>query len=276
MYDISKVKDIEIRPITKEETLYIVLRNHYSKIMPKLTKHFLGGFINGELVAAITLGWGVRPVHTIRILFPSLDTKDYYEIGKMCLIEELPKNSESIFLSKVIQYTKEKLPHIKVIFTWADGILGKPGYVYQAANFLYGGYIMTDLYLGSDGEKIHPRTSQRLSRTDDTKYGRRPTVDFMEKNNWTHWKGKQFRYILFTCDKRERKKLLRESPFEWSINYPKDVDLIWQYLDFDTRKWITTTDILPYNKDSGLQFNRTAIENLRIVKTMERAKKFFW
>ena len=33
---------------------------------------------------------------------------------------------------------------LKYLFTWADGLVGKAGYVYQAFNFLYGGYIWTD------------------------------------------------------------------------------------------------------------------------------------
>ena len=65
----------------------------------------------------------------------------------MCMLEELPKNSESVILSKMFKWVKENRPDIKLIYTWADGILGKPGYVYQATNFLYGGFITTDLYL---------------------------------------------------------------------------------------------------------------------------------
>ena len=33
--------------------------------------------------------------------------------------------------------------------------VGKPGFVYQAANFLYGGFIWTQIYINNKGEKIH-------------------------------------------------------------------------------------------------------------------------
>ena len=36
---------------------------------------------------------------------------------------------------------------IKVLFTWADGMLGKCGYVYQASNFMYVGKSESDIYL---------------------------------------------------------------------------------------------------------------------------------
>lgn len=184
---------------------------------------FLGGFdSNDDLVAVITLGWGVRPLHTIRKLFPSLESKDYLEIGKMCLDDKMPRNSESQFLSKCFKYIKKEKPEVKLIFTWADGMLGKPGYVYQASNFLYGGFIWTDSYFTNEGEKVHPRTI--VSKT-----GKRPSWNFIKENGWMHFRGKQFRYIYFLCDKKEKKRLLEESEFDWGItNMPKEKDLEWK------------------------------------------------
>ena len=167
MFNISEIKEMEVKEISELEALELIFENHYSKIMPRLSKHFLGGYVNDELVAVMTLGWGVQPLNTIKNLFPSLGTGDYYEIGKMCLLEEMPKNSESIFISKVLNFVKNNYKHIKLIFTWADGILGKPGYVYQASNFLYGGYISTDLYISENGEKVHPRTAQGIMNDRD-------------------------------------------------------------------------------------------------------------
>ena len=79
-------------------TLFVQER-HYSPVMPRLTKHWLGTYVDDKLVGVLTLGWGTRPKHTIQKLFPELDTKDYYEIGKMCMDESMPRNSESQMLS---------------------------------------------------------------------------------------------------------------------------------------------------------------------------------
>jgi hypothetical protein len=211
-----------VREITKEESVQLIHKFHYSKVLPRLNKVFLGGFTEeDELVATITLGWGVRPVHTIKKLFPSLDSKDYYEIGKMCLDDKMPRNSESQFLSKCSKYVKANYPQIKIIFTWADGMLGKAGYVYQASNYLYGGFIWTDTYFTSEGEKVHPRMTGKI--------GGRPNKEFMEEHNWKHYRGKQFRYIYFLCDKKEKKRLLAESSFKWQINNaPKETELEWK------------------------------------------------
>ena len=133
--------NFEIKEISRYHSTELIQTYHYSKVMPRLTKHFLGCFLEDELVGVLTLGWGTQPKATIAKLFDGLDTKDYYEIGKMCMKPEMPKNSESQMLSGVINWMKEHCPEKKFLYTWADGIMGKPGYVYQAANFLYGGFI---------------------------------------------------------------------------------------------------------------------------------------
>ena len=135
-----------LKPLNKYTAAEFVASRHYSAVMPKLTKHYLGCFIQDELIGVITFGWGTRPKHTIQKLFPQLDTKDYFEIGKMCMDDKMPKNSESQLLSLSIKWLKENTK-IKYLYTWADGLVGKPGYVYQSANFLYGGFSITDTYV---------------------------------------------------------------------------------------------------------------------------------
>ena len=137
----------EIREIPKYDAVEFVRLHHYSPVMPSLTKHWLGGFLDEELKAVMTLGWGTQPKATINKMFTGLGTKDYYEIGKMCMLDEMPRNSESQMLSGVVNWMKKYCPEKKFLYTWADGIMGKPGYVYQAANILYGGYIWTQIYI---------------------------------------------------------------------------------------------------------------------------------
>ena len=144
---------MRLSPTNKNRLVDLISELHYSPIMPRLTKHYLGCYVDDKLVGGLTFGWGTRPKHTIQKMFPELDTQDYFEIGKMALVEEMPRNSESQMLKLAIQWLRENTD-IKYLFTWADGIVGKPGYVYQAANFLYGGYNLTDTYVTADGEKF--------------------------------------------------------------------------------------------------------------------------
>jgi hypothetical protein len=108
-------------------------------------------------------------------------------------------------------------PSVKLLFSWADGMRGKPGFVYQADNWLYGGYIVSEFYRDATGEVVHPRLL--ISR-----FGHRDRA-FANELGLVKYRGPQFRYIRFLCGHRERKRLLRESPFQWNLPYPKAKDL---------------------------------------------------
>ena len=257
--------NFKINEISRSLATDFVQSLHYSKIMPKLTKHFLGCYMENELVGVLTLGWGTQPKATIAKLFEGLDTKDYYEIGKMCMKEEMPKNSESQMISAVVKWMKENCPEKKFLYTWADGIMGKPGYVYQAANFLYGGFIWTSIYISEKGEKIHPRSSRRLcdenvqfklEREPDFFEGKKGeriywlTQDFLDHKGITKVYGKQFRYI-FPLNKKAR-KFLKKSNVEWNLNYPKGNDLIWNKSTKDGKKQL---EGMPYIDSDMTEYN---------------------
>mgnify|MGYP001454943861 CR=1 FL=1 len=69
---------------------------HYSAVMPRLTKHWLGTYINDKLVGVLTLGWGTNPMGTIQKMFPDLTTADYYDDET----KELVANREKLIINK--------------------------------------------------------------------------------------------------------------------------------------------------------------------------------
>lgn len=234
----------------------MIQKYHYSNTLPKINKHFVGFFLNKELVGVVTLGWGTRPKHTIQRIFPSLDTKDYLEIGRMCMTEEMPRNSESQMISQLIKWMKSNLPEIKVLFTWADGMLGKCGYVYQASNFIYAGYSGGEMYM-KDGIKIHVRQMKSFlvpKGVNDSRITVRPTLAQMIEFNIQHFKGKQYRYLYFLCNKKSKKKLIKECLIDISLPNPKDDDLSWT-VKTKEGKWIESSKP-PYTTDT--ETNRNA------------------
>ena len=245
----------EVKEISKEEALEMVREYHYSNTLPKLNKHFIGFYLEGKLTGVVTLGWGTRPLHTIQKLFPSLTAEDYYEIGRMCMTEDMPKNSKTQMLSQLVKWMKKNMPEIKVLFTWADGMLGKVGYVYQAANFVYAGYSETDIYM-KDGVKIHPRQMKSIfvqAGIEDSRLACmksiRPTKAQMAEFGFEHYKGNQYKYfMILSNDKHEKQKLTAEweeirdsiinnSKGKVSFERPKDSDLKWRKLNLEDGKW---------------------------------------
>lgn len=231
--------DFKIHGITRDESLSMIRAYHYSDTLPKINRHFLGCFLNEKMVGTLTLGLGTRPRHTIKCLFPSLDTDDYYEIGRMCMTDDMPRNSESQMLSATIKWIRTNEPGIKVLFTWADGIMGKPGYVYQASSFIYAGCIESEIYL-KDGTKLHVRGMKPLLVNDpknDPRKTVRPTLEQMRQFGIEHYKGMQYRYIRFTCGRHERKRLKKECLVNLGGSFPKESDLRWRKRDIESGKW---------------------------------------
>ena len=217
--------------IPKEQAVELIKECHYSKVMPRITKLCIGGFENNKLVAVCTLGYGVRPLHTLKKAFPNLEVKDYLELGKLCVSDEMPKNTESNFIARCIKILKKEYPELKLLFSWADAIIGKPGYVYQSSNFFYGGFIWTEMYLTSQGNRIHPRTLQGIStgNKEEGKKFKSRSFDVSTKMGLQKYFGLQFRYVYPLCDKKEWDKIREKSPFNWERkNYPKDNDCKWK------------------------------------------------
>lgn len=199
-------KDLMIMPIPNGIGKRFVARHHYAVICPPITKLTLGLFDKGELAGVALWGYGTRPRHTIKKLFPSLDVEDYLELNRLCVLDSMPRNTESLYLRMMADYIRGHHPAIKLLYSWADGLRGKPGYVYQASNWLYGGSIWSQFYVTEEGEVVHPRFLI-------TRYGTRKRAATLALGlKKVH--GYQFRYCMFLCSHGERKALLRESPFE--------------------------------------------------------------
>ena len=210
-----------LKQVDKITAAEFIAERHYSAVMPRLTKYFLGCFEDNELIGIITFGWGTRPKHTIQALFPELDTKDYYEIGKMCMDDKMPRNSESQMLSLSFRWLKENTD-IKALISYADPKEGHAGTIYQATNWLYQGNSIrpNDTYsfkLKPDDEWIHGRTLANTYRTNDIE-------KLKKKIGHTFWyrvEPLKHRYVYLLKNKRKLMKHLKH-PIK---PYPKASDV---------------------------------------------------
>lgn len=222
---------INIEHVDKNLAVEYIRKYHYSKIMPRLTKHYLGIIINDSICGIITLGWGTQPLKTIRKIFykHELLTKDYFEIGKMCFDPKYnnDKNFGSQAIKAIINWMKYNTDCL-FLYTLADGIMGKCGYVYQASNFKYLGKFETCVYLdNTTGEKIHPRSSKQLL-IENAEFENKDklywlTYEFLEHKNLSKIFGYMFRYIYAL--NKDAYRILNEYPEYGDVSNPKDSDL---------------------------------------------------
>lgn len=258
----------EVGLIPLQDAKALCRRWHYSDVFPPHCMVPLGFYDTQGLAGVAIWGWGTRPRHTIQRLFPSLDTKDYWELNRMCCRDELPRNTESQLLAGCERWFRHNQREKVLLFTWADGIRGKPGYVYQGANWLYGGYIQTGIFLTDTFEPVHPRLL-------NTRFGSQGKA-IWTKLKLTRVRGRQFRYCRFLCSHRRRKDLLRESSVHWTYHYPKHGDLVWQ---IDAGEGSRETRNPPRVERSG-QFRQSAFNRPQSIvfspQTKRKGQKFLF
>jgi len=222
---------LTVQEIPREQAVGFIRCYHYSKIMPRLNKRYLGFYADNRLAGVVALGWGTQPLQSIRKMFPRhrLQSSDYLEIGKMCFLPEMNGNQSfgSRVLSQLVKWMKRNTDCL-FLYTLADGIMGKCGYVYQAGNFRYIGSFPTSVYrCTATGEKIHPRSARILLEEN-------AAFDGVERRFWlTHGyceykgiekiNGLMFRY-LYPLNK-QAEKILNSYPEYRGLPNPKDKNL---------------------------------------------------
>ncbi|HBG1231101.1 TPA: hypothetical protein KPG58_000981 [Clostridioides difficile] len=261
---------MRIEKIPKKAAINFIRTYHYSKVIPRLCRYFLGVYEEDILLGVIELGWGTQPLQTIRKIFPcnELFTENYLEIGKMCFLPEMNYNQYfgSRTLSLLIRWLRKNTGYL-FLYTLADGIEGKCGYVYQASNFYYCGYFKTSVYRDKEtGEKIHPRSARKLleenAHYDGVKKRYWLTHCFCEYKGIEKINGLMFRYIYPLT--KEADVILKYYKNYVRHSYPKDKNLLFERR-IDNRK---------YEKITQPKFNRNVdrYNSQDFNKYMERIK----
>jgi hypothetical protein len=191
-----------------------------------LTRHYLkrtgpSSFIFGlfrkegnELVGIAT--FGVPPNKNLCTGLCGPEFSGYVlEFNRLCLEDDLPKNSESFFASKCFNLL-EKQRGATILVSYADWEQGHIGYIYQALGWIYTGLIKKDI-LEIDGKEVHQRTvvCKRTGTTSVSqlkeKLGDRLTIK--------EAKGKH-RYVYFLGNRGMKKKFRKALRYQ-VLPYPK-------------------------------------------------------
>jgi hypothetical protein len=228
--DILKKMEYSMEQIDMKIAKLFVNKHHYAKNNPPINKIALGLFRNSELVGIATWGFGVRPRHTIEKWFKGLGTDEYLELNRLCVLDSEPRNTESYFLSLIYTWFKNNHKNIKVLISWADGLRGKAGYVYQGSSWNYIGKIKSEFYINKEMEVIHPRFLI-------TKYGSRG-IETINMLKLSKVRGYQF---FFYKPLVKLKKFASHTVFP-ILPYPKEKDIQFWINSYQPNEW----------KESGL------------------------
>lgn len=135
----------------------IVKKYHYSKKVVPNSKLHLGIFKleTNKLVGCLQYGPPMNPKSTPNSILEGSSSFDMFELNRMVLDDEQPRNSESQAISLCNKWLRQNMPEIKYLLSFSDGKEGNVGYIYQATNWIYLGYRVSDSFYLLDDVYYH-------------------------------------------------------------------------------------------------------------------------
>lgn len=141
-----------VRMIDAKSARTIVKKYHYSGKVVSNSKLHLGVFTTeNELVGCLQYGPCMNGVKTA-VKFS--DKLPMMELNRMVMADSEPRNSESMALSLCNKWLKENT-NLQYILSFSDGKENNCGYIYQANNWKYLGYILSNSFYDLDGDIRH-------------------------------------------------------------------------------------------------------------------------
>ena len=143
-----------VKPIDAKNARDIVKKYHYSGKVVSNSKIHLGVFNDEKLVGCLQYGPPMNGKKTSDKILPDVEMM---ELNRMVMMDTEPRNSESKAISLCNKWIKNNT-NIKYLLSFSDGKQGNVGYIYQATNWMYIGYLVSNSFYELDGEIMHSVT----------------------------------------------------------------------------------------------------------------------
>ena len=134
---------------------------HYSGVGFKKAKINQGIYRKSDNKLVGVLQWGISAQEAIRLdryVKDPITKNEYLELNRFCMADSEGKNAESQAISLGVKWIKQNRPDIKLLVSYAGRKEGNYGYIYQATNWEYLGYFISNGFWLLDGEEKHQIT----------------------------------------------------------------------------------------------------------------------
>lgn len=188
---------------------------HYSHVGFKKAKLNLGIFRKSDNLLVGVLQWGCSFQNGVRLdryVKEPIKKEEYLELNRFCMADSEGLNSESQAISLGMKWIKKNKPEIKLLVSYAGRKEGNYGYIYQATNWEYLGYFISEGFWFVDGEERHLVTLWSRCKRHNPELPLLSCLDEMYSDIRKTW-TKQFIYI-----QRLDKRLTVATPV---LPYPK-------------------------------------------------------
>jgi hypothetical protein len=122
-----------VKSINSDQTYDWLLNKHYAKRIPSISYAF-GLYKSDVLKGIMTIGKPASPSLCDGICGKEF-SKFVYELNRLCVEDNLEKNTLSFFVSNCLKLIKDDL----ILVSYADSLWNHNGYIYQATNWIYTG-----------------------------------------------------------------------------------------------------------------------------------------
>ena len=228
--DITKVV---IEPTIKSVVEELVTKRHYSNKWTAATnlyavyykdgKHKFFDEDNLKLIGVVLYGHPVG-FRVVKSISEELENDDVLELKRLWIEDGYGKNIESYVISQTLKMLKKDSPQTKVVISYADRNEKHKGIIYRASNWLYQGFEIgrLDAFMYR-----YPNTKEWLTdRAIGERLGTNSLHGVLDKVPNMEYKVKfrKHRYLYFLCNKREKKRLIKELKHPLVDYHHHDID----------------------------------------------------
>jgi hypothetical protein len=137
----------------------VIIQKHYLHRWPPASFIF-GAFVEGRIKGVLVIGKPSSP--TLQQVCGNEKVTDVYELNRLWMADDLPRNSESYFIAWCLRQIRKQAP-TTILISYADTKQGHVGTVYQATNWTYTG---TSIPF----EDVDGQSGQRVKRSKKHRY----------------------------------------------------------------------------------------------------------
>lgn len=125
----------EVAEVNPGRVSPLIVGCHYLHKMPAVVPCAMALSVDGWIQGALV--WALPPKETA-----ARYGAETWELARLWLRDELPRNSESWFISRCLKHLRVSHPAVRFAVSYADPAVGHVGTIYKATNWRYEG--MTD------------------------------------------------------------------------------------------------------------------------------------
>jgi len=195
------MNNFKVKSIKKEQCKEWLLYKHYARRFCSISFSF-GLFNNESLCGILTIGKPASNPLCIGVCGKE-NSKYVYELNRLCVVDNLPKNTLSFFVSQCLK----KLPKM-ILVSYADTAMDHNGYIYQATNWIYTGKTKerTDISTQEGKHSRHYKKNTDYTKNRKTRSSKHRYVYFLGSKKEKRYFKKCLKYKVQSYPKGQNKR----------------------------------------------------------------------